>query len=202
MLIKKRIGRVCILLGIACVLVAAGLLLQTLWAEDYAAQASANALAAIALQTDSTTTDSTAKEDTDSAEQSATVQDITVDTTVYCGILTIETLGLTLPIQAEFSYPNLKSTPCLYPQEGYDATVIAAHNYNAHFGSLPQLSVGDCICYTPIGQDAMYYTVSELNTVDASEGSAVQGAADELILFTCNINNNTQRVVVRCTLVS
>lgn len=196
MRVRQNIGRVCILLGCVCVLIAAALLIQTIWAEQYASTATANALAAITLQADTT------GEDPDPADDSATSQSIEVDGSVYCGVLSIDALGLTLPVQAEFSYPNLKSSPCLYPQDGYDAIVIAAHNYTAHFGSLPLLSIGDSLCYTPIGQDAIYYTVYEISTVEASDMETVQGTADELILFTCNINNNTQRVVVRCRLAS
>ncbi len=196
MQLRQILGHVCMILGCICVLVAACLLLQNRRAEQQAAQASANALAAIAAQAGNDG-DNTGEAQTP-AEDSAANQSIVVDDSSYCGVLSIAKLGLTLPIQAEFSYLNLKSSPCLYPQDGYDAIVIAAHNYAAHFGSLPQLTIGDSLSYTPIGQDAIVYTVTEIRTVDASDLQTVQGTADELILFTCNSNNNTQRVVVRC----
>ncbi len=208
MQIRQTIGRLCILLGCICVLVAVGLLVHNAWAEQQAAQASASALAAITAQLGDAITNDDSFGDGDAAqaqtpaERSATNQTIVVEDSSYCGVLSIASLGLTLPVQAEFSYLNLKSSPCLYPQDGYDAIVIAAHNYTAHFGSLPQLSIGDSLSYTPIGQNAIVYTVTEISTVDASDLQTVQGTADELILFTCNINNNTQRVVVRCQMAS
>lgn len=228
MRIKKQLGTACIALGCLCVLVAVGLLVQNAWAERTALLESSNALAALleleGIASDSGTdgiggtvsasgtngtsgTDSTNgtgstdnANSTNAANAAASSTTATIAGAVYCGVLEIDAISLALPIQAEFSYANLKIAPCLYTEAESDALVISAHNYAAHFGSLPQLAVGDIARYTTLDGTVYYYEVYQITTVDESDLDAVQGTADELILFTCNINNNTQRVVVRCTL--
>lgn len=218
MQIKRNLGAACIVLGVLCVLVAAGLLVQNAWAERQAQQASSDAIAALnqlatmqnasqaqaaadAFGVFGASTGTTSTSGTANANVGNAIATATVDGAVYCGVLEIGAIGLCLPIQAEFSYAALKSSPCLYTQEGNDALVIAAHNYTAHFGNLAQLQPGDIICYTSLTGAVTQYAVSGVTTIEETDVDAIQGSADELILFTCNINNNSQRVVVRCTVV-
>lgn len=53
-----------------------------------------------------------------------------IDGQDYIGTLVIESLGLSLPIISEWSYPRLRIAPCRYAGSAYlDNMVIAAHNY-------------------------------------------------------------------------
>ena len=60
---------------------------------------------------------------------------------LYCGYITISALDLELPVANELDYNVLRTSPCRYrgTAEGGDL-IIAAHNYNSHFGKLKDLS--------------------------------------------------------------
>ena len=48
----------------------------------------------------------------------------------YIGVLEIPSLGLSLPVMSEWSYPRLKLAPCRYHGSAYTGSLtIAAHNY-------------------------------------------------------------------------
>lgn len=188
------------ILGGIFLLIAALLLLQNASAERNATNASNTALAAIAAQSSVASNDDSDTTPESNIPNGSDASNITVDGATYGGVLAIASLNLSLPIQTDFSYDNLKSSPCIYTQDDNDALVIAAHNYTAHFGSLPQLSIGDAVTYTTLDGNTYTYTVSEIVTIEETDLAAIDGSAEELVLFTCNINDNSQRVVVRCNL--
>ncbi len=201
MRIKQMLSKGCIVLGCGCLLIAALLLLQNAWTERNATNASTAALTAIAAQSsDIGDGDRDTILEGDTTDNGDGASTMTVAGASYCGVLEMTSINLELPIQADFSYDNLKSSPCIYIQDDNEALVIAAHNYAAHFGSLPQLSIGDAVTYTTLDGSVYAYTVSEIVTIEETDLAAIEGSADELVLFTCNINNNSQRVVVRCNL--
>ena len=45
-------------------------------------------------------------------------------------------------MQAEWSYPALKTSPCRYAGTPEEGLVIAAHNYEQHFARLSLLTAG------------------------------------------------------------
>ncbi|MFI3170601.1 MAG: sortase [Faecalibacterium sp.] len=200
MRIKQLLGKGCMILGGIFLLIAALLLLQNASAERNATNASNTALAAIAAQSSVASNDDSDTTPESNIPNGSDASNITVDGATYGGVLAIASLNLSLPIQTDFSYDNLKSSPCIYTQDDNDALVIAAHNYTAHFGSLPQLSIGDAVTYTTLDGNTYTYTVSEIVTIEETDLAAIDGSAEELVLFTCNINDNSQRVVVRCNL--
>ena len=58
----------------------------------------------------------------------------------YIGLLDIPAIGASLPVQQEWSYPNMKVSPCRYTGSVYlNNMVICAHNYQTHFGKLEEL---------------------------------------------------------------
>ena len=74
-----------------------------------------------------------------------------IDGQRYIGTLRLESLGLTLPIISEWDYTRLRIAPCRYAGSAYlDNMVIAAHNYESHFGQLKNLSQGEQITFTDI----------------------------------------------------
>lgn len=65
------------------------------------------------------------------------------------GILEIPSLDLQLPVISEWSYPALRLAPCRYTGSAYKGDlVIAAHNYQSHFGRLKTLSTGSEVIFT------------------------------------------------------
>lgn len=125
---------------------------------------------------------------------------IELDKTEYLGILSIPALDLQLPVQADWSYPKLRSTPCVYSgsiQNG--GLVILAHNYRRHFGLIKNLHQGDEILLTDLTGNKYHYEVEELLVLDATSVDEMVDGSYDLSLFTCTYGGKA-RVTVRCTL--
>ena len=121
-----------------------------------------------------------------------------VDGTAYIGSLSIPALDLELPVISQWSYPNLKIAPCRYTGSAYlDDLVIAAHNYESHFGRLKELSPGDEVTFTDMAGNVFHYQVAELETLEPTAIEEMTDSGYDLTLFTCTIGGKS-RVTVRC----
>lgn len=117
----------------------------------------------------------------------------------YIGYLSIPALGLRLPVMSQWSYPLLKVAPCRYTGTAYqNDLVIAAHNYRQHFGSLPDLRVGDEISFTDIDGNVFRYVVAEMEELAPDHTREMVKSGWDLTLFTCNLSG-TLRFTVRCS---
>ena len=68
--------------------------------------------------------------------------EITIDGKNYIGVLEIKELDLKLPIASDLSYEMLDISPCLYSGTIYRKNlVIAAHNYEKHFGKINSFAI-------------------------------------------------------------
>ncbi|WP_461811644.1 sortase [Faecalimonas sp.] len=118
----------------------------------------------------------------------------------YFGILTIPKLGLELPVQSKWSYPQLKKSPCIYTGSIQDGgLVILAHNYRRHFGKISNLSIGDVVNLTDATGQEYVYLVEEVFTMEATEVEEMANNKYDLTLFTCTYGGKA-RVTVRCVL--
>lgn len=118
----------------------------------------------------------------------------------YMGLITIPALELQLPVQHEWSYPNLKVSPCR--MTGSPATedlVIIAHNYQRHFGTLNLLEIGDEVSVTLIDGTTYIYKVDAKEIVLPTAVEEVTSGEWPLTLFTCTIGGRT-RQVIRCNM--
>lgn len=121
-----------------------------------------------------------------------------IDGIGYIGILRIPALGLELPVIDSWSYPGLKIAPCRYTGSAYlDNLVIAAHNYQAHFGKLKNLLPGDAITFTDMDGNVFTYAVATLETLPPTAIEEMTDAGYDLTLFTCTLGG-ASRVTVRC----
>ncbi len=125
-----------------------------------------------------------------------------IDGNRYLGYLEIPDLELVLPIAAgEWSYEKLKSTPCIYTGSIYQNNmVIAAHNYNSHFGRLKNLAQGAPIRFTDATGNVFSYTVAWSEVIEPSdrEGMVASDGWD-LTLFSCTYRGK-HRFTLRCVL--
>lgn len=122
-----------------------------------------------------------------------------IDGHAYIGRIEFPTLGLSLPVLSEWSYPNLKIAPCRYSGSAYlSDMVIAAHNYTAHFGRLSELEVGDEVRFTDMDGNAFSYVVSAFEQLGAGAVEELQAGGWALSLFTCTVGGQ-YRLVVRCS---
>ena len=125
---------------------------------------------------------------------------IEIDENEYIGYLEIPVLDLSLPVMESWSYPNLKISPCRYEGSAYhDDLIIAAHNYQRHFGGLKNLSIGDEVRFTDGDGNVFTYHVAALEQLQPTQVEEMSAGDDwDLTLFTCTLGGQ-QRVTVRCT---
>lgn len=122
-----------------------------------------------------------------------------VDGTNYVAMLNIPALDLELPVASVWNYSILRASPCRYVGSAYlNNMVIAAHNYDAHFGRLYTLSAGDSVFLTDMDGNIFCYEVAEITTLEATAVSEMTGSGYDLTLFTCTVGGYA-RVAVRCT---
>lgn len=123
-----------------------------------------------------------------------------IDGKPYIGVLQIPYLGLELPIMSEWSYPNLKISPCRYEGSVYQNNmIIAAHNYNCHFGDLKSLLQGEKVSFTDMDGNAFEYEVIEMEIINPTDIERMKSGDWDLTLFTCTYGGR-DRVTVRCSL--
>ena len=116
----------------------------------------------------------------------------------YIGYLEIPSLWLKLPVMAEWDYSRLQIAPCRQSGATFtDDLVIAAHNYNNHFGRLKNLNPGDTVTFTDMDGVVSTYAVTEITTIAPDNVEAVIESGHDLVLYTCTPGGQT-RVTVFC----
>ena len=123
---------------------------------------------------------------------------VVLDGYEYVGYVEIPALGLKLPVMSEWDYTRLKVAPCRQlGSSRTDDLVIAAHNYENHFGRLKKLSEGDTVIFTDMEGVVNTYSVKKIETLNPNEVDAVQNSGYALVLYTCTKGGKT-RVTVFC----
>ena len=116
----------------------------------------------------------------------------------YIGTLAIPCLGRELPVMENWSYPKLRTAPCRYSGSVYrDDMIVAAHNYQAHFGRLKDLTPGDGILFTDTEGNVFRYAVTEVEILNRYAVEEMAEGNWDLTLFTCTYGGKS-RVTVRC----
>ena len=118
----------------------------------------------------------------------------------YCGVISLPTLDIELPVCDSCNYDDLNISPCRFSgsASGNDL-IIAAHNFSSHFGHIGDLSAGDDIIFTDSGGKVYNYHVEEIRAIDGSDSEGmISGKSTDwdITLFTCNLSGQA-RVAVR-----
>lgn len=124
---------------------------------------------------------------------------IDIDSETFLGVLSIPALQLELPVLHEWSYPNLKIAPCRYAGTVADGNLIlAAHNYQSHFGRIGELNTGDIIYFTDCSGVMHTYAVVQTELVAGRDMQTMESGTEDwdLTLFTCTWSGRN-RVTVR-----
>lgn len=123
---------------------------------------------------------------------------VVIDGKYYIGILSLPSLGLELSVIKDWSYSNLRSAPCIYSGslETFDL-VIAAHNYNTHFGRLKYIRGGDEVTFTDMDGNIVRLEVEFSETTAPTAIEYMTAGEYPLTLFTCNYSGQA-RIAVRC----
>ena len=122
-----------------------------------------------------------------------------IDGAAYIGILEIPSLNMELPIQSEWSYPNMRVSPCRYQGSAYlDNMVICGHNYATHFRPLFDIENETPVFFTDVDGNKFEYKVAESEILDGNSVEDMVSGDWDLTLFTCT-SGGVYRVTVRCT---
>ena len=193
-----------VMLGAGLLLIAAALALAAYNVIDAqrAARSAAQALEALSQ----TTAVSAAEPEEASADDAPAyladpempMPTVSFDGNDYIGRVDIPSLGLSLPVISEWSYPRLKIAPCRYTGSAYlDNLIIAAHNYSSHFGNLNRLNTGDTVTFTDVDGNQFTYAVFLIEDLPGTAIEEMQSEEWDLTLFTCTLGGRS-RVTVRC----
>lgn len=124
--------------------------------------------------------------------------EVEIDGYAYIGYVSIPVLEVELPVMSQWDYVRLKIAPCRqFGATWTDDLVIAAHNYDTHFGGLSQLSRGEAVSFTDMDGVVNTYTVSAVKTLSPTSVDEVQNSGYDLVLYTCTYGGAT-RVAVFC----
>ena len=197
----KCLGVICVILGVACLLGAVGFVAYNRREADNAAKITQSYLADVQLaaQVEKTEQKEPQIEDDPETEGVPTeMPTVQVDGYDCIGVLSIPVLELELPVLTDWSYTKLKKAPCLYYGSYFEKDfVIAAHNYQAHFGRLSELQSGDLVVFTDVQGVAHCYEVVLLETLPKEATLEMITSGFDLSLYTCTPGGGS-RVTARC----
>ena len=193
-----------VMLGAGLLLIAAALALAAYNVIDAqrAARSAAQALEALSQTTAVSATDPEQASADDApaylADPEMPMPTVSFDGNDYIGRVDVPSLGLSLPVISEWSYPRLKIAPCRYTGSAYlDNLIIAAHNYSSHFGNLNRLNTGDTVTFTDVDGNQFTYAVSLIEDLPGTAIEEMQAGEWDLTLFTCTLGGRS-RITVRC----
>lgn len=203
---RKGFGICCIILGVCCLISSLGLIAYNRWEEEKAQDASKNILQDVQENMPEITREESTSEESKQDESEEISVDIPkemlatqVDGYDCIGVLSIPVLELELPVLTDWSYAKLKIAPCHYFGSYYEKDfVIAAHNYQSHFGRLSELQPKDLILFTDISGTVYCYEVVLLETLPANATEEMITSGFDLSLYTCT-PGGASRVTVRCS---
>lgn len=204
---KRKFGILFIIIGLLLILAALLLIGYNRYESQSASKASQSVLAVMQSTVEETTVSSAVDDvyvdhidpyDKESAEIAAEMTEKEIDGEYYIGYLSIPILELELPVISEWSYPRLRIAPCRhFGSTKTDDLVIAAHNYDSHFGRLKQLKAGDLLTFTDMDGEKILYEVQVIDVLQPDAVDAVKNSDFDLVLYTCTYGGES-RVVVFC----
>ena len=116
----------------------------------------------------------------------------------YVGYVEIPALGLKLPVMSDWDYTRLEIAPCRqFGSSRRDDLVIAAHNFESHFGRLKEMSLGNTVTFTDMAGIVNTYRAEMIETLSPKDVEAVQNSGYDLVLYTCT-RDGQSRVAVFC----
>lgn len=123
---------------------------------------------------------------------------VEIDGYGYIGYLAIPEIELELPVMHLWDQYRLQMAPCRHFGSVWtDDLVIAAHNYEKHFGKLKDLAPGDSVTFTDMDGNVHTYQVERLESLEPTAVDAVQYSDCDLVLYTCTYDGKN-RVGVFC----
>ena len=201
---RKGFGVCCIILGICCLIASVGFIAYNHWEEENAQSASKNILQDVRENIPDHSHEESGREESVEIPVDIPREMLTTHVNGYdcIGILSIPVLELELPVLTDWSYAKLKIAPCHYFGSCYEKDfVIAAHNYQSHFGRLSELQPNDLVLFTDISGTVYCYEVVLLETLPRNATEEMITSGFDLSLYTCT-PGGASRVTVRCNTIN
>ena len=201
---RKRFGVCCIILGICCLIASVGFVAYNHWEEENAQNVSKNILQDVRENIPDHTHEESDRDESVEIPVDIPREMLTTQVNGYdcIGILSIPVLELELPVLTDWSYAKLKIAPCHYFGSCYEKDfVIAAHNYQSHFGRLSELQPNDLVLFTDISGTVYCYEVVLLETLPGNATEEMITSGFDLSLYTCT-PGGASRVTVRCNTIN
>jgi len=192
---KRKLGKVFLTVGVCCIAAAIALTGYTIYSASRAGQNAEVLLQEVTAEIP--------------AVDSSTIPDyilnpdmemptINIDGDPCIGILEMPAIQRELPIISQWEFDRLRVAPCRYAGSAYkDDLIIAAHNYDAHFGKLSQLQMEDKVLFTDAVGNRFQYKVVQMEFLEPTDVKEMKSGEWDLTLFTCN-PAITHRIAVRC----
>ena len=194
----KKTGIAIVAVGAALILSALLLLLYNRYEDAHAGQEAESLLASVEEAISAQTMDVPTAAAPSPTPLDPEMPVVMLDGYEYVGYVEIPALGLKLPVMSKWDYTRLRVAPCRqFGSSRTDDLVIAAHNYENHFGRLKELSKGDTVIFTDMEGLVNTYCVEKIETLAPDEVDAVQNSGYDLVLYTCTKGGKT-RVTVFC----
>lgn len=204
---RRKLGFVCMMLGIGLVLGAAYLLTINQQDDTFAQESSEYVMSTLVQQIHESTKERLPVSDIIPephkpanllTEEEKKMTEVVIDGIPYIGYLSIPKLELDLPIISNWSYPMLRKAPCRYvgTVRGEDL-VLVAHNYASHFGKLSQLEAGDSVTFTDMDGEITCYEVVGEDILPPIAVEEMTAGIFDLTLFTCTYGGK-HRFTIYC----
>lgn len=204
---RNKLGTCCMIMGTVLMLGALSLFLFNRYQARRAQEAAEQLLPLIKQKTAQIseeralreqTEEGDAFENTDADPGASAMRSVEIEGYDYIGCLFLPSLELELPVMSQWDYGRLKIAPCrYYGSAKTDDLVIAAHNYDRHFGKLSKLAPGDRVYFTDMEGEVSSYTVTELAILAPAAVEEMTGGEYDLTLFTCTYGGKN-RIAVHC----
>ena len=197
----KKAGIAIVAVGAALILSALVLLLHNRYADARAGREAETLLAGVeaaissqaAAEQEKNRTEPTAAEALDPEMPVAMLEGYG-----YVGYVEIPALGLKLPVMSDWDYTRLEIAPCRqFGSSRADDLVIAAHNFESHFGRLKEMPLGNTVTFTDMAGIVNTYRAEMIETLSPKDVDAVQNSGYDLVLYTCT-RDGQERVAVFC----
>ena len=180
---RKKIGWIFLLAGAALIAFCAVRFLANEREAAQAEQSAVEVMAALKPAVEAAKPQVDERVEANEDDEEATV---TIDGYDYVGYLSIPSLSLELPVMAEWDYARLRIAPCRETGSVKEQNlVIAAHNYDAHFGRIAQLKAGDEVRFVDAAGRETVYAVETTLRVSPTNVEAVHQSGCALVLYTC-----------------
>lgn len=196
---KRKAGKLLMTIGLLLIAAAFLLMVYNIWESKKAENMSEEILNQIKDEQD----ENVSSDDADEKPLYEIYPDmempvLTIDGVDYIGILTVPSLGLELPVAGNWSYPNLRRSPCRYKGSAYsNDMIIAGHNYSRHFGGLKYLAIGEEISFRDVDGHIFQYQVDDIETIPGTAVEDMDAGEWDMTLFTCTYGGKS-RVTIRC----